>query len=251
MKTRVLNRIRFWGVLGVFLGFSALAGAEPSTPKCPKVSAKPFVYGVGSSTMGTSLGKALESQLEATGARFQKWGKASSGLARPDFHDWPKAIKQVAKKKRPDVFVISLGTNDFQALYHKKKWVKLREEAKWKELYRRRIEESLEAASGRDRKRMVVWITPTIFNSRKAKKAGKWIRELILEVSEDFGGPVYIVDAYEKTTKNGEPLEFFKADNGKKYRIFGEDKIHLTQRAVDHLMVQPVLKWIAHCRTGN
>ena len=210
MKTRVLNRIRFWGVLGVFLGFSALAGAEPSTPKCPKVSAKPFVYGVGSSTMGTSLGKALESQLEATGARFQKWGKASSGLARPDFHDWPKAIKQVAKKKRPDVFVISLGTNDFQALYHKKKWVKLREEAKWKELYRRRIEESLEAASGRDRKRMVVWITPTIFNSRKAKKAGKWIRELILEVSEDFAARCTSWTRTKKPPKTGSRWSFSK-----------------------------------------
>ena len=251
MRKGVINQIGFGAALAVTLGICSLAWAEATPPKCPTIGANPFVYGVGSSTMGTSLGKALETRLESTGARFQKWGKASSGLARPDFHDWPKAIGQVAKKKKPDVFVISLGTNDFQALYHKKKWIKIQKAEAWKEQYRRRIEESLEAASGRDRKRMVVWITPTIFNSRKAKKVGKWIRDLILEVSEDFGGPVYIVDAYAKTTKNGEPLEFFTAENGKKYRIFGEDNIHLTQRAVDSLMVEPVLRWVEHCRPSN
>ena len=225
----------------------AMTGSGKWKAKCPKISAKPLVYGVGSSTMGTSLGKSLKSKLKEKGIGFRKWGKASSGLARPEFHDWPKSIKQVVREKKPDIFVISLGTNDFQALYNKGKWIKLKQRELWKSTYRSRIEDVLEKASGRDRKRMVVWITPTIFNSSKAKRAGKWIHDLIVEVAHDFGGPVFVVDAYERTTKNGEPLQFFKTAEGKTLSIFGDDKIHLTQAAVEHLMARPVLKLIEPC----
>ena len=215
--------------------------------RCPKISPKPLVYGVGSSTMGTSLGAALSKSLKAEGIKFRKWGKASSGLARPEFHDWPKSIRQVVRQKNPDIFVISLGTNDFQALYHKKKWIRLKEEKKWKQEYRKRVEAALEAASGREGKRMVIWITPTIFNSKKAIRAGKWIHDIILEEAKHFGGPVFVVDAYGRTTKDGRPLQFFKTKKDKKLSIFGKDKIHLTQSAVDHLMADPVMNLIRPC----
>ena len=215
--------------------------------RCPKVSKTPMVYGIGSSTMGTSLGTSLSKALKKEGIKFRKWGKASSGLARPEFHDWPKSIKQVVRQKNPDIFVISLGTNDFQALYHKKKWIRLKEEKRWKQIYRERVESALEAASGREGKRMVIWITPTIFNSKKAIRAGKWIHDIVLEEAKHFGGPVFVVDAYDKTTKNGQPLQFFKTKNGKKLSIFGKDKIHLTQSAVDQLMAEPVMDLIRPC----
>jgi uncharacterized protein len=215
--------------------------------RCPKISKNPMVYGVGSSTMGTSLGASLSTALKEEGVNFRKWGKASSGLARPEFHDWPKSIRQVVRQKNPDIFVISLGTNDFQALYHEKKWIRLKEQKRWKEVYRQRVETVLEAASGREGKRMVVWITPTIFNSKKAIRAGKWIHNIVLEEARHFGGPVFVVDAYGRTTKGGQPLQFFKTKGGKKLSIFGKDKIHLTQSAVDHLMADPVMEIIRPC----
>ena len=225
----------------------ASTGSGKWKAKCPKVSSKPMVYGVGSSTMGTTLGASLKEQLKERGVAFRKWGKASSGLARPEFHDWPKSIRQVVRQKNPDIFVISLGTNDFQALYDSGKWIKLKKSEQWKKTYRSRIEDVLEKASGRDRKRMVIWITPTIFNSSKAIRAGKWIHDLIVEVADEFGGPVFVVDAYARTTKGGEPLQFFKTNTGKTLSIYASDNIHLTQSAVEHLMVKPVLELIDPC----
>jgi hypothetical protein len=215
--------------------------------KCPKLPASPLVYGVGSSTMGTSLGASLEKNLKKEGVTFRKWGVASSGLARPEFHNWPKSVKEVVRERNPDIFVISVGTNDFQALFHKKKWIRLKESERWKKIYGERIDAMLEEASGRDRKRMVIWIAPTIFKGRKAIKVGKWIHELLLDRIQAFGGPVFLVDAYKPTTKNGEPLQFFKTKDGRKLSIYGKDNIHLTHSAVDHLMVDPTMELIRPC----
>ena len=71
--------------------------------KCPLTGSKkaPTVYGIGGSTMGTLLGPMLDKVFEENDVEFRRWGKASSGLARPDFHDWPKATPELMQKHKP------------------------------------------------------------------------------------------------------------------------------------------------------
>ncbi len=86
----------------------AMTGTGKWQKKCPVLPPKPLVYGIGSSTMGTSLGKLLSRNLKALNLPFRKWGVASSGLARPDFHDWPNQMQKLVKERDPKIFVISL-----------------------------------------------------------------------------------------------------------------------------------------------
>ena len=39
-------------------------------------------------------------------------GKGSTGLSRPDFYDWPSALKENLRKHRPHIVIMWIGTND-------------------------------------------------------------------------------------------------------------------------------------------
>lgn len=208
-----------------------------------------MVYAIGSSTMGISLGPALQRILKPRGIPFRKWGKASSGLARPDFHNWISATQDIVREWKPGVFVISLGTNDFQGIKHKGRWINPSDPAKWKAEYGRRVQRLLEVASGKDRSRVVIWITPTVFKSRKAKKMGRWIHDIITAKVQAFDGPAFVVNAYRATTdSNGHPLSHFRLKSESKSRpIYVSDGIHLTEDAVRYLMAEPALEVIERC----
>jgi hypothetical protein len=45
-----------------------------------------------------------------------KQGKISTGLARPDFYNWPSALKQIGDVFQPDIVIVMLGENDNQSL---------------------------------------------------------------------------------------------------------------------------------------
>ena len=70
----------------------------------------------GDSDAGT-FGPYLETLLAETGvARTQLDYKVSSGLARPDFFDWPTHFRSIVPQVAPDIVVVTFGGNDSQGL---------------------------------------------------------------------------------------------------------------------------------------
>ncbi|HSL09805.1 MAG TPA: DUF459 domain-containing protein [Actinomycetota bacterium] len=45
-----------------------------------------------------------------------KQGTISTGLARPDYYNWPAAMKQIGDVFRPDIVIVMVGENDNQSL---------------------------------------------------------------------------------------------------------------------------------------
>ncbi len=83
----------------------------PATPENP---AKVFI--VGDSDAGT-FGPYLQTLLDGTGVvETQLDYKVSSGLARPDFFDWPAEIDRKLPEVNPDIVVATFGGNDAQGL---------------------------------------------------------------------------------------------------------------------------------------
>lgn len=228
----------------------ALTGsAHAKSKKCPKVKGKPLVYGVGSSTMGISLGPMMARIFKGKNINFRKWGKASSGLARPDFHDWPKEIESVAKKYDPDFWVVSLGTNDYQSIRTKKKgWIKWGNK-RWTEIYAERVDRMLKVLAGPNKRRMIVWMGPVAFVGKKAQVMAPVINRIMRERVEAFGGKAIFYDTHAKTlNKRGRPIAFFKAPgNKRRQKARTKDNIHLTRGAVRHLLALPVIDIIENC----
>lgn len=208
------------------------------------------VYGIGSSTMGALLGPMLKNMVaKRHKATMKFWGKASSGLARPDFHDWPKLVAGLMGKHRPHVVVVSLGTNDFQALKTDQgKWLRP-VSPRWALRYGQRIDKMLKRLTGPKRRRPVIWIGPTSFPGENAARMGPKITALLRSRIEAFAGPVFLVDAWENTTDDeGRPGKVFQVEGMKKpLPMRGHDTIHLTAKAVRALMARPAADVIGTC----
>lgn len=215
---------------------------------CPDIGEKAFVYSIGSSTLASLLGPMIEQTVKRRWpeAGVRKWGKASSGLARPDFHDWISEVPSVNEEYDPDVYIVSLGTNDFQSLWVPDGWVKAHT-PEWEKAYGDRVEKLLEQLSGGDRKRLIVWVGPSAFNKRNARQIGPKVNRVIKERIKAFDGNAFYVDAFTTTSpKRGTYIKTVRY-KGKDVPAYGPDGIHLSAAAVHLLMARPLFKFVAPC----
>jgi hypothetical protein len=109
------------------------------TPEQPKVEPTTFVLVLGDSfgdQLGGGLAEAFASQPEIAVVRR---ARPESGLVRTDFHDWPKAARDLLAGDQKITFaVIQLGANDRQPIREEN----LTHEPggdRWRELYGQRV----------------------------------------------------------------------------------------------------------------
>jgi hypothetical protein len=90
--------------------------AEPVDTGPASVENPATVFIVGDSDAGT-FGPYLQTLLDGTGVVETSLDyKVSSGLARPDFFDWPAEIDRQLPEVNPDIVVATFGGNDAQGL---------------------------------------------------------------------------------------------------------------------------------------
>jgi hypothetical protein len=133
----------------------------------PTVGNKLRVVVIGDS-LATGLGIYLERVLKPSLVRVSRQGRISTGLARPDYFDWPAAMSEIVDNFRPDLIVIMLGENDNQAL----RTPGGREETQvgtfeWPQAYERRVTDFMRRATSRGAR--VVWAGLPIVSDR-----GRW-----------------------------------------------------------------------------
>lgn len=92
------------------------APAETDPPGPPTAEHPAKVLIIGDSDAGT-FGPYLQTLLDGTGIVTTELDyKVSSGLARPDFFDWPAEIEAEVPAVDPDIVVVTFGGNDAQGL---------------------------------------------------------------------------------------------------------------------------------------
>ena len=239
---------RFISPVFVLLALTLTIGTAAAKVQCPKVSKTPKVYAIGSSTMGSALGKILKKHLGSAGAEVRVWGKASSGLARPDFHDWPAKVPAIVKRHQPDIFVVSLGTNDGQPLWHAKRWYGFGTD-RWKKIYAERVDRILKELAGPKGRRTVVWIGPTAHPGRTFTGRMKVINGILAARIAAFDGPAYFVDGLKKTlSKDGRIVKKLRIPGTRKdVDATQSDGVHLTVAGVRWLLAEPILQKLKPC----
>ncbi len=240
----------------IYLLLTALSTAS-ADERCKKFGKNPMVYAIGSSTLGMSLAPVIKRPLKKRGFRFRKWAKASSGLARPEFFDWAKQVPNVAKQWNPDIFLIVLGTNDFQSLCYQGrtnsksckdgKWV--HPGKRWNQIYGDRVDDLLKKAVGPKRKRMVIWVGPNMIDTKRARYMARRITKIVRQRIKAFDGPVFFVDAYRPTsTRSGQPLYKFRLNKKKSIPTYEPDRVHLTRQVSRWVLARPVLRILDKCK---
>jgi hypothetical protein len=226
---------------------------EEARERCPTVRGKINVYAIGSSTMGDLLGPMLKGELKRLhGVTSRKWGKASTGLARPDFHDWPKEVPRLNRRFDPEVYVISLGTNDAQPLKTKKGWIRM-DNPRWETVYAERVDRMLNLLAGPEQRRMVIWLGPTAFRAKNSKALGPRINRILKTRIAAFKGNVHFIDLYAATSpRAGRYIKTVRPSGAKKSQpAWGRDGVHLSRHGVRALMLEPVLDLVAPCLTAQ
>jgi hypothetical protein len=98
---------------------------------------------------------------QLSGRTLTTVAKSASGLARPDFFDWPAAMSAALLRSRPKVVVVVIGANDGQGLRRTDgTWVvghaPTDGDAAWKAEYSKRVAAAMDLLSADGR--LVVWV---------------------------------------------------------------------------------------------
>jgi hypothetical protein len=118
------------------------------------------VFIVGDSDAGT-FGPYLQTLLDGTGVvETQLDYKVSSGLARPDFFDWPAEIDRKLPEVNPDIVVATFGGNDAQGLaVGSGEFIvgdPVANEAEWTEEYQERVGAAMDQLT--EGGRTLIWV---------------------------------------------------------------------------------------------
>jgi lysophospholipase L1-like esterase len=90
--------------------------ADSTTPiRTPTGQDKLRVAVIGDS-LAAGLGYGTERVFRPALVRVTRQGRISTGLARPDYFDWPGAMQAIVQSFQPDLVIVMLGENDNQGL---------------------------------------------------------------------------------------------------------------------------------------
>ncbi|NOX28561.1 MAG: DUF459 domain-containing protein [Actinobacteria bacterium] len=131
---------------------------DPAGPPTQSNPARVLIVGdSGAGTFGPYLEQLLDgTQIVDTALDY----KVSSGLARPDFFDWPAALREKVSDVDPDIVVVTFGGNDAQGLsVSSGEFIigdPVSNETEWTEEYMSRVGEVMDFLSEDDR--TVIWV---------------------------------------------------------------------------------------------
>jgi hypothetical protein len=155
------------------------------------------------------------------------------------------------EKHKPDIVVVSLGTNDYQPLWQEGEWIR-QDDPKWETLYGERVDALLEAITKDKKDRLVIWSGPYAFEGKNAVERAPIVNRIMKERVEAFaaaGGNAVFHDAYVVTADDkGKPLAKAVLPKHKKaVEIRTKDGIHLTGDAVRHMLAAPIVEVALPC----
>ncbi len=200
---------------------------EPDPLAPPPVPVTIFVHVIGDS-LSENLSQGLKEHLGEVRPEIGvvRRSRSSSGLVRDDYHDWPKALRELlASTEKVDAVVMMIGSNDRQAL---------RDEAgsyefgtdRWRELYAKRVDDLI--ALLRDRNLPFLLVGMPVMQGQKLS-ADMLVVNTIMKERAAKGGAAY-VDIWEAfASEQGQYVVSGPDVNGQIVRLRSSDGIHFTK----------------------
>jgi hypothetical protein len=218
------------------------SGTTTTTTPAPAISpSRPLQVRL----FGDSQGQALGAMLQRTTAtdplvHATYDARISTGLARPDYYNWPARIVSDLDQQNVDVAVLNWGANDAQALRDANgKLVAEVDTPAWDAEYRRRIAGVMDLL--RDDPRRVVWVgQPTTRDPTRNAEMQK-INEMAKEEAAKRPWVIYVDTAELLDGPGGTYVDYLTPPGAQPIRCRQTDGIHLTFDC-DRLVIQKVLE---------
>jgi hypothetical protein len=218
----------------VDVGIDELPGPDPSASPPPieppeddtelrvPTTDKPLRVVVVGDSLAAGMGYFAERVFKPSFVNVYKRGRISTGLARPDFFNWPAEMRTIAEHARPDLILVMLGENDRQAL---RRWdgtiVQDIGTYEWPSAYEERVEQFARLATRRGAH--LIWVgLPNERDqnrwelTRRQNDIWERVAALLPNVAffdtwEAFDGPNGGYTAYYR---DGSKLKLVRADDG-------------------------------------
>jgi len=185
-------------------------------------------YGLGQTFTGDPSVRVIEKAVEST------------GLARPDYYNWPAQLQVYLQRYHPGAVVVMMGANDDQALDENGRFVPLSSPA-WRADYRSRVAllmDEVYAAGAR-----VLWVGLPPMNSPNVSSAfARQLNAIFRAEAEAHPGVTYFPSWHLLSGPGGQFTQYIK-HNGDEIQIRYPDGVHLTPQGWDLLgsaLVQPM-----------
>jgi uncharacterized protein len=181
------------GVIGGTQGDGATAEAD--SIRAPTTTRKLRVAVVGDS-LAAGLGYFAERVFLPRLVRVSGQGRISTGLARPDYFNWPYTMRRIVDRFDPDLVIVMLGENDHQSLQdvHGEREAQIGT-SEWPAAYRDRVVAMMRIATSRGAK--VVWAGLPISADYRLRDHSRRQNE-IFEFAADISHDVAYFDSWDR-----------------------------------------------------
>jgi uncharacterized protein len=174
-------------------------------------------------SLAAGLGYFAERVFKPKFVRVSRQGRISTGLARPDYFNWPFAMRRIVQAFDPDLVIVMLGENDHQPI----QTVRGEREAAtgtpaWPVEYRERVLALMRIATSRGAK--LVWAGLPVSSDRGLRQHSKRQNEVFEEAAEAMPNVAYF-DAWSRFSERGRYTAYFR--EGRRYILVREqDGLH-------------------------
>ena len=205
---------------------------EPVT-RGPPTRKDPLRVWVGGDSLTSEFAPALSDRL----ARTQR-GKAevefrfSTGLARPDFFNWPGRLRQVVDNQDPDAFVVMFGANDGQNISVDGTVLEFGTPT-WSEEYARRVRTVLETLTGDGRS--VYWVGQPVMADQAFDRKMQFLNDIFRAETQRFDDAQYIDTRALFEGEDGNFASYLDDANGQSTLMRQQDGVHFTRAGGERL----------------
>ena len=200
--------------------------------RTPSTNDKLRVAVVGDS-LSQGLGPSVQTWFDDDVARVLSLGRQSTGLARQDYFNWPRAMREIEEAFRPDVVFIMLGTNDNQAQISPDGSTIEVGSVEWVEGYRERVTAFVHEATSAGT--LVVWVGIPVVEERRRWDFYRRVNSIYEDVAHDDPLATFVDTWTTFEDKEGDYTAFLRNERGVVQQMRAGDGVHFTPTGYDYL----------------
>jgi hypothetical protein len=208
--------------------------APPALPPLPQpTAASPLrVLAVGDS-IGEDFGQSLVAKLGATGVvQATLDGKIDTGLARPDYFDWPGELRTDVSRFQPDVVVAMMGANDNQSFLVGGRAVGFGS-PDWIAAYTQRVATMMSEATAQGQR--MLWVGMPIMPSGGVSQQMQLVNSVVAGQAAVHPGVSFLDSWHVFVDSSGKYSAYLPDASGGEQQIREPDGIHLARGGSDRL----------------
>jgi len=191
----------------------------------PLTADDPLRLWIGGDSLAGSLGPSLGAMTGGTGVIQPVFlSKVSSGLASPEFFDWPERAAEQMLEVDPEVAVFIIGANDTS--------VAQGDAAAWRPEYQRTVDEMMMTLIGEGRR--VYWVGAPVLGDDRTDEVEE-LNTVFRDIAK-FHPEVAYVDAYALfSDPEGKYARSLPGPDGESVLVRADDGVHFTPEGGDRL----------------